>query len=212
MRACWSVVYSTSLPRHSSTVSGCQSRACRAVEGAIVRRLDREPVHRISDGATSTVSISLSPRDARTEAGYGGAGRCNVAASAGMVANGVRPRIVDLGTGTGAIALALLQECPRRQPSDRHCRRCLEDGARQCPTQRLGERFAVRPGPWFEKTPECFDVIVSNPPYIRSEVVSGLEPEVTKFDPIAALDGGADGLDAIAPLQRLPISISRCMA
>ncbi len=66
----------------------------------------------------------------------------------------------------------------------------------QCGAKRAAERFRTRPGPWFDHTPEIFDIIVSNPPYIRSDVVTALEPEVVRFDPMAALDGGMDGLDA----------------
>jgi release factor glutamine methyltransferase len=168
------------------------------VEDAIVRRLDREPVHRIlgrRDFYGLDLALSEGTLEPRPDT--------EVLVDAilphlqAMVANGVLPRIVDLGTGTGAIALALLQECREATAvgvdiSDDALKTALDNAKRNG----LGDRFSVRPGPWFEKTPERFDVIVSNPPYIRSEVVSGLEPEVRKFDPMAALDGGADGLDA----------------
>ena len=114
-----------------------------------------------------------------------------------LVAAGLKPKIVDLGTGTGAIALALLQECPEAEAIGIDISEdALKTASANAERNGLASRFATRAGPWFERTSERFDIIVSNPPYIRSDVVVGLEPEVTKFDPMAALDGGADGLEA----------------
>ncbi|KAG7666498.1 hypothetical protein KSW81_001146 [Nannochloris sp. 'desiccata'] len=116
-----------------------------------------------------------------------------------MVAKGLKPKIADLGTGTGAIALALLHECPEAEALGIDISEdALKTATGNAERNGLGSRFRTRSGPWFDQTPERFDVIVSNPPYIRSDVVAGLEPEVTKFDPMAALDGGSDGLDALS--------------
>lgn len=60
----------------------------------------------------------------------------------------------------------------------------------------LAERFGTVRSKWFEAVDGRFDIIVSNPPYIRSNVIPELEPEVRYHDPVAALDGGEDGLDA----------------
>ncbi len=49
---------------------------------------------------------------------------------------------------------------------------------------------------WWEAVEGAFDVIVSNPPYIPSGDIAGLDPEVARFEPLGALDGGADGLEA----------------
>ena len=58
--------------------------------------------------------------------------------------------------------------------------------------------MTFRLGDWWEAVPddETFDLIVSNPPYIASAVIETLAPEVRTYDPIAALDGGMDGLEA----------------
>lgn len=105
-------------------------------------------------------------------------------------------RILDLGTGTGAICLALLKECPQAigigsdiSPG------ALETAGRNAVRNGLGARFETICSNWFEKISGCFDIIASNPPYIRSAVVSTLAREVRNHDPIAALDGGEDGLE-----------------
>jgi release factor glutamine methyltransferase len=117
-------------------------------------------------------------------------------------------RVLDLGTGTGAILLALLTELPNATGLgvDR------APGAVATATenaQRLGlnGRARFRNGDWGKGLEERFDLIVSNPPYIRRGDIAGLSPEVRDFDPVLALDGGPDGLDAyreLAPdLERL---------
>jgi release factor glutamine methyltransferase len=55
---------------------------------------------------------------------------------------------------------------------------------------------------WFQNIHGTFHAIVSNPPYIASNVIDNLAPEVTKFDPAAALDGGPDGLDAYKAIAK----------
>jgi release factor glutamine methyltransferase len=106
-------------------------------------------------------------------------------------------RILDLGTGSGAICLALLSAIPEATGvgSD------LSAGAVTMATGNagrngLGDRFRGVESDWFDKITGRFDIIVSNPPYIRSEVVASLAPEVRDHDPALALDGGVDGLDA----------------
>ena len=64
----------------------------------------------------------------------------------------------------------------------------------------LGERADVRLQPWDTIVTEVFDVVVSNPPYIASEDIECLDPEVRLHDPRLALDGGLDGLDAYRSL------------
>lgn len=113
-------------------------------------------------------------------------------------------RVLDLGTGTGAILLALLQEWPKATGLGIDCAgRAIEQAALNAATLGLASRAAFRLGNWLEGVTERFDVIVSNPPYIPSAEIGGLMPEVRLFDPLAALDGGADGLDPyrlLAPL------------
>jgi release factor glutamine methyltransferase len=116
------------------------------------------------------------------------------------------PAILDLGTGSGAILLALLGELPEATGIgvDLSAVAVARENAR-----RLGlaarARFVV--GNWGESIAGRFDAIVANPPYIRSADIPGLAPEVRSHDPLLALDGGADGLAAyrsiVADLGRL---------
>ncbi len=106
-------------------------------------------------------------------------------------------QFADLGTGTGAIALALLSELPRANCVASDISNAALDVARQnARSNGLIDRFAIAHGSWLEPLKGEFDFIVSNPPYIASLVVDELEPEVVQFDPRIALNGGDDGLTA----------------
>lgn len=117
-------------------------------------------------------------------------------------------RLLDLGTGSGALLCALLQECPDACGIgiDRSFAACRVADAN---LRALGFalRGAIVQGSWGEALTGAFDIIVSNPPYIPHEELAALGPEVAHYDPAAALDGGVDGLDpyrAIIPdLPRL---------
>ncbi len=106
-------------------------------------------------------------------------------------------RIADLGTGTGAVALALLSELPNAQAvlTDISAA-ALEIADRNATTHGFADRIETRQGDWLEPLDDRFDLIVSNPPYIESRTVDGLDANVRDHDPRRALDGGADGLDA----------------
>lgn len=174
------------------------------VEAAIIRRLGREPVYRIL-GRRDFYGLDLALSEGTLEPRPDTEVLVDVILPhlRSMVARGLKPQIADLGTGTGAIALALLQECPEAKAlgidiSEDALKTARENANRNG----LGSRFQTRQGSWFDQTAERFDVIVSNPPYIRSDVVRGLEPEVTRFDPMAALDGGLDGLEAYRAIAK----------
>jgi release factor glutamine methyltransferase len=105
--------------------------------------------------------------------------------------------ILDLGTGTGAICLALLTELPNARGTGVDIADdALETAAQNAERHGLADRFATRRSDWFAEISGRYDAIVSNPPYIRSEVIPGLDREVRDHDPLVALDGGPDGLDA----------------
>jgi release factor glutamine methyltransferase len=119
------------------------------------------------------------------------------AALALLAVRGVtRPRILDLGVGSGAILCALLSALPDAfgvgvdlsAPACRLAARNLDDCG-------LAQRSVVVRGDWAEALKGPFDLVVSNPPYISHREVADLEHEVIAFDPILALDGGLDGLD-----------------
>ena len=64
----------------------------------------------------------------------------------------------------------------------------------------LAGRAEMRAGDWGADLPDQYDIVVSNPPYIPSDDIEGLEPEVSEHEPWLALDGGRDGLDAYRTL------------
>lgn len=106
-------------------------------------------------------------------------------------------RILDLGTGTGAILAALLSELPsatgiavdKSEAALRIARGNLRNLS-------LGSRVSYLCGDWAGAIEGTFDLIVSNPPYIAAGELALLSPEVRDHDPRLALEGGADGLDA----------------
>jgi release factor glutamine methyltransferase len=113
-------------------------------------------------------------------------------------------RILDLGTGTGCIVLALLRQLPGAQGIglDRSevALRCASENARRLG---LADRLGLVAGDWADAPAGPFDLIVGNPPYVADAELPGLQPEVRDHEPALALLGGSDGLDAyrvIAPL------------
>lgn len=104
--------------------------------------------------------------------------------------------IIDFGTGTGCLLLALLSELPNAQGigvdrSEAAARVAAGNARRLGFAQRA--RFVV--GDWASALAGTVDLIVANPPYIPAGDIAGLEPEVRDHDPLTALAGGADGLD-----------------
>lgn len=103
--------------------------------------------------------------------------------------------LLDLGTGTGCLLLALLSELPQARGlgidlSEEACRTAGGNAV----LNGLEARAAFRQGSWTEGLAGHFDLIVSNPPYIPSAEIATLSVEVREYDPMLALDGGADGL------------------
>jgi release factor glutamine methyltransferase len=113
------------------------------------------------------------------------------------------PLILDVGTGSGAIAIALAKHLPQAQITATDLSEEALGVARQN-AQALGlaDRIRFLQGNLFEPVPdgERFDLIVSNPPYIGSEEWDSLPVSVAKFEPRLALDGGAAGLEVIKKL------------
>jgi len=118
------------------------------------------------------------------------------------------PRVVDLGTGSGAIALAVATELPAATVHAVEA----DPGAhawavRNCAGSsvdlRLGDMAAA-----FDDLDGTVDVVVSNPPYIP-EGASVRDPEVAEFDPTLALWSGPDGLDAVRTVERVAARLLR---
>jgi release factor glutamine methyltransferase len=168
------------------------------IRDAIERRAAHEPVHRILGSREFyglTLGMSPDTLEPRPDSE--------------MIVEGLVPfaqrfveqkgscHLIDLGTGTGAICLALLSAVPQATGVGSDLSAGAVAMARaNAERNGLSERFAGVESDWFSTIAGKFDIIVSNPPYIRTSVVASLAPEVRDHDPALALDGGADGLDA----------------
>lgn len=110
-------------------------------------------------------------------------------------------RVLELGTGTGAIVLALASERPAyRYVATDISLSALQVARKNARRHQLDASVQFVAGNWldpFLPNKPIFDMILSNPPYIPSGDISGLQPEVSRFEPMLALDGRSDGLHAI---------------
>ena len=112
-----------------------------------------------------------------------------------------RPLIADIGTGSGAILLALLHEIPDAFGVGTDLSlTALSTAKANAAALGLADRAAFVACSYAAALHGLFDLIVSNPPYIRSADIAGLAIEVREHDPRLALDGGSDGLDAYRAL------------
>ena len=110
-------------------------------------------------------------------------------------------RIADIGTGSGAILLALLSELQGATGVGTDISAAaLQTAKGNAKRLGLASRAAFVACNYTAALSGVFDMVVSNPPYIRSAEIPSLSPEVRKYDPVAALDGGPDGLDAYRSL------------
>jgi release factor glutamine methyltransferase len=108
-----------------------------------------------------------------------------------------RLRIVDIGTGSGAILLALLSELPDAEGIGTDISvAALQTASNNAAHLGFAPRATFVACDYAAALSGPFDLVVSNPPYIRSAEIAGLATEVRNHDPLRALDGGADGLDA----------------
>lgn len=168
------------------------------LDQAVARRLAGEPVHRIT-GSREFYGMPLSLNRATLVP------RPDTEILVDLVLPWVKKRcaetgsctILDLGTGSGAIALALINEVKSATAigvdiSDDAIRAARANAE----ALDLADRFETVRSNWFSKISGTYDLIVSNPPYITQAELAELEIEVRDHDPMLALDGGVDGLNA----------------
>ena len=111
--------------------------------------------------------------------------------------------ILDVGVGSGCLLFSLLDEYPNARGTGIDKSQAALNIASQNKGQRRAELkqidFKI---PEWSKTFGIFDIIISNPPYIPTADISSLSPDVQNYDPLLALDGGSDGLDAYRALAQ----------
>lgn len=119
-------------------------------------------------------------------------------------------RLLELGVGSGCLLLTLLAELPKASglgidisPA------ALAVTKGNANALGLARRCELIEGDWSNAVSGRYDIVVSNPPYIPSADIGGLEPEVSRYEPILALDGGADGREFF---RRLTSDIDRLLA
>ena len=171
----------------------------KKIEALAQRRLKREPVARIL-GAKEFWSLPLAvtpdvlvPRP-ETETVVEAALDFVVRGSKNLRLDNLC--ILDIGTGSGALLLALLSELPNALGLATDISGAALDVARgNAERLKFSSRCTFVNCDIAKGVTGLFDLIVSNPPYIAHGDIAGLEPEVRDYDPALALDGGADGLD-----------------
>jgi release factor glutamine methyltransferase len=166
--------------------------------GFVARRLAGEPVDRIlGRRGFWTLDLAVTPATLSPRSDTETIVRAALERIDAEGRRNDRLRLLDLGTGTGAILLALLSELPEAvglgvdaSPA------ALDVAAANGDLANIGaSRVEWRLGDWATGLSGPFDIIVSNPPYIPTADIAGLDREVREHDPHLALDGGADGLD-----------------
>ena len=163
------------------------------LDAAAERRLKGEPVDRILGhrdfyGRRFAIDGVLSPR---------GDTEVLLLAALEAMRKVTAPRLLELGTGSGALAVSLLAERPdARVTATDISEAALRTAARNATAHGVEDRLALVRSDWFENVEGVFDAVLSNPPYIDDTAMADLPPEVARFDPDRALRGGPDGLDA----------------
>lgn len=169
-----------------------ETDAARAL-ALIDRRVAREPVGRILGHREFwTIDLALNPDTLEP--------RPDTETVVEAVLKAIPDRnaslhLLDLGTGTGCILLALLAELPNARGLGVDLSPlAVEAAAGNAARNGLAGRARFQTGDWGNGLRDRFDIVVSNPPYIPSAEIATLEPEVREHDPRRALDGGPDGL------------------
>lgn len=175
--------------------------AARRLAGLVARRAGREPFSRLAGRRQFwSLDLEISPDtlDPRPDS------ETLIEAALELLPDRTAPlRILDFGTGSGCLLLALLSELPEATgvgidilPG------AAATARRNAAALGLAGRASFVAGRWGETISGRADVILANPPYIPSTEIERLAPEVARFEPRCALDGGSDGLAAYRELVR----------
>jgi release factor glutamine methyltransferase len=171
----------------------------QSAEALLERRLSGEPLSRIrGEREFWSLAFKLSPQtlDPRPDSEI-----LVEALLAALPDKAARLSLLDFGTGSGCLLLALLSELPAAQGLGVDISpEAVAVAKENAELLELVQRAEFRVGNWGEGVEGAYDAILSNPPYIASAEIETLDPAVRRFDPLAALDGGADGLAAYRAL------------
>ncbi|MHA1151606.1 MAG: peptide chain release factor N(5)-glutamine methyltransferase [Alphaproteobacteria bacterium] len=172
------------------------------IEASIARRAAREPVSRIlGRRGFWSLELEITPDtlDPRPDSETLVAAVLERIGAQGLV--GAALSILDLGTGSGCLLLALLSELPAATGLGLDISAAaLEVARRNARKLGLSHRARFTVGDWGAGLDESWQLIVSNPPYITEGEIAALAPEVARYDPRLALTAGSDGLDAYRKL------------
>lgn len=181
-----------------------ESREINAISALAARRLKHEPVSRIlGHRGFWDLDLYVSPDVLvpRPETETVVEAALDIVLRSGMRQE--KLRILDIGTGTGAILLALLQELPNAIGIGTDLSEAAAAVARgNAERNGLAGRAGFVVCNMADGVEGPFDLVVSNPPYIPHAEIATLMPEVRDYDPVLALDGGTDGLDAYRAIAR----------
>jgi release factor glutamine methyltransferase len=168
--------------------------AVARADALIARREAREPVSHIvgyRDFWLHRFAVTADVLTPRPETEF------LVEAALEHIPKGAPRRVLDLGVGSGAILLSILSERPLATGIGVDVSAAaLAVARRNAEALGLSDQAVFIEGSWDVGLEGQFDVIVSNPPYIRTGALGLLDPEVGKYEPHLALDGGPDGYDA----------------
>jgi release factor glutamine methyltransferase len=163
------------------------------IDQLIVRRCTHEPVARIF-GQREFWSLNFGLNEATLDPRPDSETLVEVAVR--YLRDMPSPRILDIGTGSGCLLLAILNEVRKATGLGIDIApRAIDQAQINATKLWLADRVRFQVGNWLDHITEKFDAIISNPPYIPSGDIASLMPEVRDFDPRRALDGGEDGLD-----------------
>ncbi|WP_307280037.1 peptide chain release factor N(5)-glutamine methyltransferase [Phyllobacterium ifriqiyense] len=168
-----------------------------ALEAKLARRIKGESVHRIiGKRAFFGIELSLSTETLEPRPDTEALVELALPFLQNRISNHGVADIVDLGTGTGAIALSLLDQLPQlRAVGVDISADALATARENAVLSNVSSRFAALSSNWFSELTGSYDMIISNPPYIRTGDIAQLQREVVLHDPVRALDGGPDGLE-----------------
>jgi len=170
-----------------------------AIETMITRRCAREPVGRIL-GRREFWGLNIGLNEATLEPRPDSETLIS-AVLADTPPSNMALRLLDLGTGSGCLLLALLSEWKTAMGTGiDKAPRAVEQAKLNAHVLGLADRVTFKTGSWLENLDDRYDVVVCNPPYIPSSVIEGLQPEVRLYDPRLALDGGDNGLSPYAEI------------